>query len=97
MKIKITLLTLLLFIGTVYSQNLLNTTSWTVGTGVVNGFGMYGTAQKNYRELGLNHVGSEVILWKSLPDDTTFADGGFYTSYLNIDRQYLINCVSFKK
>lgn len=85
MKIRLTLLILLCCIYSMTSQNLLNTSTWTVGTGNVAGFGMYGIAEKNQRELGLNHAGDEVVLWKSLPDDTNFQDGGFYSSYVAID------------
>jgi len=85
MKIKITHLILLFFISNIYSQNLLNTTSWTVGTGNVADFGMYGTTQNNYRELGLNHIGQEVVLWKAIPDNLNTVDGGFTSSFKNID------------
>lgn len=82
---KFTLLSLLFFIVSVHSQNLLDASTWTVGFGSVSGFSAYGITEKNQRELGLNHVGNEVVLWKSLPDDTGFQDGGFYSSYVNID------------
>jgi hypothetical protein len=85
MKIKITYLTLLLFISNVYSQNLLNTASWTVGTGNVADFSMYGTTQNNDRELGSNHIGQEVILWKAIPDNLNTVDGGFTSSFKSID------------
>lgn len=68
-----------------YSQNLLNTSSWTVGSGSVTGFTANGTSAENQRELGLNHIGEEVILWKAVPDNSNNADGGWNSSYLTID------------
>ncbi|KAB8155759.1 T9SS type A sorting domain-containing protein [Kordia sp. TARA_039_SRF] len=85
MKVKLILLFLTCNIINIYSQNLLSTTTWTVGTGNVTGFSIYGTTEKNYRELSLNHIGHEVIVWKSIPDNTSIQDGGFFSSYVTID------------
>ncbi|MCK0125226.1 hypothetical protein MWU76_12535 [Gelidibacter sp. F2691] len=68
-----------------YSQNLLNTTSWTVGSGGVSGFSVNGTNPENFRALGLNHSGEEVILWKAVPDINNDTDGGWDSSYHPID------------
>lgn len=68
-----------------YSQNLLNTSTWTVGSGSVPGFSVNGTDPENYRELGLNHIGEEVVLWKAVPMLNNDADGGWDTSYHSID------------
>lgn len=68
-----------------HSQNLLNTSSWTVGTGSVSGFPVNGSDSENVRELGLNHIGEEVVLWKAVPDINNDADGGWNSSYYPID------------
>lgn len=68
-----------------YSQNSLNTTSWTAGSGSVSGFSVNGMDPENYRELGLNHIGEEVVLWKAVPDVNNDADGGWDSSYHPID------------
>jgi len=49
------------------SQNLLQTNSWTIGSGSVSGFGQNGATSENSRELGSNHLGEEVVLWKAIP------------------------------
>lgn len=67
------------------SQNLLNTSSWKIGQGNVSGFSSNGSAAENVRELGLNHIGKEVVLWKAIPDINNDADGGWDTSYHPID------------
>ncbi|HXJ99963.1 MAG TPA: hypothetical protein VNJ50_14010 [Gelidibacter sp.] len=64
-----------------YSQNLLNTTSWTASSGSVSGFSVNGTDPENYRELDLNHIGQKVILWKAVPDVNNDANGGWDSSY----------------
>lgn len=67
------------------SQNLLDTSTWTVGQGSVNGFSVNGSALENIRENGFNHVGEPVVLWKAIPDANNDADGGWNTSYHAID------------
>ena len=64
------------------SQNLLQTNSWTIGSGSVSGFGQNGATSENSRELGSNHLGEEVVLWKAIPDASSNADGGWNTSWI---------------
>ncbi|MDO5968193.1 T9SS type A sorting domain-containing protein [Flavivirga aquimarina] len=67
------------------AQNLLDTSTWTIGSGTVIGFSQNGTTAENIRELGLNHVGENVILWKAVPDVSSNADGGWNSDYITID------------
>lgn len=67
------------------SQNLLNTSTWTIGSGSVTGFDQNGSTTENIREWGLNHVGEDVILWKAIPDAANGPDGGWNSSYQTID------------
>lgn len=60
-----------------FSQNLLNTSTWTVGSGSVSGFSQNGSTTENIREYGANHIGENVILWKAVPDAISSADGGW--------------------
>ena len=83
----------LLFISLVFvfsatvtnAQNLLNTSTWTVGSGSVSGFGQNGSTSENNREYGIGPEGTNVLLWKATPDASNNADGGWNTSYANID------------
>ena len=83
----------LLFISLVFvfsatvtnAQNLLNTSTWTVGSGSVSGFGQNGSTSENNREYGIGPEGTNVLLWKATPDASNNADGGWITSYANID------------
>lgn len=70
---------------TVLSQNLLNTTSWTVESGSASCFGQNGNTSENSRGLGKNHIGNTVVLWKATPDAANNADGGWNTCYYAIN------------
>lgn len=77
----------LLLIGALsFAQNnLLDTSTWTVGTGSVSGFAVNGADAENVREVGLSPHGNNVVLWKAVPDGSDNADGGWNGSYINID------------
>lgn len=66
------------------SQNLLDTSTWTIGTGSVSGFTKYGNTNENVREYGLDHVSNQVILWKAVPDGEGAHDGGWFTDFIPI-------------
>lgn len=77
----------ILFVSTISSQNLLDTSTWTISSGSVPGFNKYGSVPENIREYGENHIGEEVVLWKAIPENITsgISDGGIYTWDKNID------------
>ncbi|QTE23335.1 T9SS type A sorting domain-containing protein [Polaribacter cellanae] len=84
MKTKLLYLTIIYSITfSIHSQNLLNNSSWTVGSGSVTGFIQNGATIENSRELGKNHIGKDVVLWKATPDAANNADGGWNTSWIN--------------
>ncbi len=68
------------------NSNMLDTSTWSVGTGSVTGFNLNGSTSENSRELGLNHIGKQVVLWKASPDATSNADGGWNSIYKTIDK-----------
>ncbi|MEL7146058.1 MAG: hypothetical protein AAFO69_06795, partial [Bacteroidota bacterium] len=65
--------------------NLLDPSTWTVGSGSVSGFGQNGSTAENSREIGKNNVGENVVLWKASPDAASGADGGWNSSYVSIN------------
>ena len=65
--------------------NLLNYPTWTVGCGSVSGFTQYGVTSENCRELGKNHIGKEVLLWRASPNSGGNASGGFTSPTVPID------------
>lgn len=67
------------------AQNMYSLSDWTVGTGDITDFSQYGYTTSNNRELGTNHIGEEVVLWKATPSPIINSDGGVYANYKNID------------
>jgi len=76
---------LLLCFGTYGQNNLLDTSTWTVGTGSVSGFNRTGSNAENVREEGGDPFGETSIIWRATPDANNNNDGGWNTPYLNID------------
>lgn len=69
-----------------FSKNLLDTSTWTIGSGSVSGFSQNGSTSENIREFGSGPQGSNVLLWKAVPDaSSNGGDGGWNTDYHNID------------
>jgi len=78
--------TLLIICSYSFSQtNLLDTSTWTAGTGSVVGFNIYGTDLENTRILGQDPFGSQSVLWKSIPIESNNGNRGWFTDYINID------------
>ncbi len=76
--------TLFITIG-ISSQNLIDPSTWTVGSGSVSGFNVNGTDAENFREMGIGPHNESVLLWKAVPDAVSNADGGWNGTYFNID------------
>jgi len=68
------------------AQNMYTLSGWNVGTGSITDFGQYGATSANARELGINHVGQEEVLWKATPNPSSNAEGGIYGAYKTIDK-----------
>ena len=64
--------------------NLLDSSTWTIGTGSVTGFTRTGTDAENIREMGIGPHSSSVLLWKAITDGALNDDGGWKTD-TNID------------
>lgn len=67
-------------------NNMYNLSGWNVGTGNITDFNQYGATSSNLRELGNNHVGEELTLWKATPNPSSNAEGGIYGHYKAIDK-----------
>lgn len=67
-------------------NNMLDTSSWTVGSGSVTGFNRNGTDAENIREMGTTPYGVQDVLWKAFPDGVTSnSHGGWNTANIPID------------
>ena len=87
MKLTSTYLLILLCLSCVImsAQNLLDTSTWTVGSGSVSGYSQYGVTSENSREFGTDPFSNSSILWKASPNSGGTQSGGFGSSYKDID------------
>lgn len=67
-------------------KNLLDLSTWTLGTGSVTGFSVNGSVAENQRILDTGPFGVSALVWDTPSNDVTSdADGGWNTSLINID------------
>ncbi|MEO0570798.1 MAG: fibronectin type III domain-containing protein [Bacteroidota bacterium] len=64
-------------------NNLLDTSTWTAGSGSVPGFNQYGP--NNTREMDIGPHGTSVLVWKSLANNSNNNDGGWNSDYVTIN------------
>lgn len=82
-----TILSIVLFAACSFSfaqTNLLDTSTWTVGSGSVSGFPQYGSTTENLRELDTDPFGNQSIIWKCIPDSSS-SSGGWESDTFPID------------
>lgn len=70
------------------SNILVDPHTWTAGTDGVSGYGRNGDAGEQSRDLRTDPWGGTSMTWRSTPDATSGADGGWNSSYYSIDRNY---------
>ncbi|TKG91619.1 hypothetical protein EYV94_21580 [Puteibacter caeruleilacunae] len=98
MYCKITLLCVILLIsGITKAQNLLDPSSWTVGSDDVPGFQKRGLVEENRRVWGETPFGTQGLLWEALPDEGFNADGGWETTWFPIDHTKMYRFVVWLK
>ena len=70
-------------------QNLLNDPkAWALGTGGTTGYGANGSSTEQSRALRTDPWGGTSMTWRTTPDATSGADGGWNSSYYSIDRSF---------
>lgn len=71
------------------SNILVDPNTWTTGTGGFTGYGVNGaTTEQNRLYVNDDPWGRRSVTWRTTPDATSGADGGWNTSYYSIDRAY---------
>lgn len=70
-------------------KSLINWDAWTAGSGGVSGYGANGSTVENERLSASDPWGYSNIIWETRPTGTNDADGGWDTSWFNIDRSKL--------
>lgn len=79
--------------GTIRSKQssniLVDPHTWTTGTGSFSGYGANGSSsEQNRLYVNDDPWGRRSVTWRTTPDATSGADGGWNTSYYSIDRSY---------
>ena len=69
----------------IVNPNILDYTTWTLGTGGVSGFYANGATNENYRITDTDPHGRDTVVWEARPEATSGADGGWNGSYYPID------------
>jgi hypothetical protein len=65
------------------------TVNWTTGSGSTGIFSRNGLVEENERVNGTDPWGNSAVVWETRPTGTADADGGWETSWFNIDRTKL--------
>ena len=61
---------------------------WSTGTGGSSGYGTNGGVSEQSREIRPDPFGGQTVTWRSTPDATSGADGGWNSDYYPIDTSY---------
>ena len=70
-------------------SNILNDShNWSIGNGGSSGYGANGSATEQSRALRMGPSGRQAVTWRSTPDATSGADGGWNSSSYSIDTSY---------
>jgi len=69
-----------------YNQNysLVNTRTWTIGSGSVTGYSQNGATAENIRQLGTDPFGNNTVIWSSTTDTASDNDGGWNSSFFSV-------------
>lgn len=77
------------YLGGGVTDSLINTSTWTIGTGPVAGYPVNGSNSESERLSATNPWGTSDIVWQTNPLGDNNADGGWEGSYFNIDNTKL--------
>lgn len=70
------------------SNILVDPHTWSAGTGGATGYGANGSGSEQSRAVRTDPWGRKSMTWRTTPDATSGADGGWNSSYYSIDRNY---------
>ena len=70
-----------------YNQNysLVNTQTWTIGSGSVTGYSQNGVTAENIRQLGKDPFGNNTVIWASTTDVGSDADGVWNSDFFSVN------------
>lgn len=69
-----------------YNQNysLVNTQTWTIGSGSVTRYSQNGVTAENIRQLGTDPFGNNTVIWASTTDSQSNDDGGWNSDFFSV-------------
>ena len=68
-----------------FANSVINSTSWSLGSGSATGYSQNGATVENERVTGTDPFGRSATVWETRPTGTTDADGGWNSDWFNID------------
>jgi hypothetical protein len=68
-----------------FANSIINSTSWSLGSGSVTGYAQNGATAENERVTGTDPFGKSAVVWETRPEGNTADDGGWNSSWYNID------------
>ena len=68
-----------------FANSVINSTSWSLGSGSATGYSQNGATAENERVTGTDPFGRSATVWETRPTGTTDADGGWNSDWFNID------------
>jgi hypothetical protein len=69
----------------IINPNILDYTTWTLGTGGASGFSANGSTNENHRIIDSDPHGRDTVVWEARPEASSGADGGWNGTYYPID------------
>jgi len=72
-----------------FANSIINSTSWSLGSGSVTGYAQNGATAENERVTGTDPFGKSAVVWETRPQGNTADDGGWNSSWYNIDNTKL--------
>jgi hypothetical protein len=72
-----------------FANSVINSTSWSLGSGSASGYGQNGSTVENERVTGTDPFGKSATVWETRPQGNNADDGGWNTEWYNIDNTKL--------
>ena len=72
-----------------FANSVINSTSWSLGSGSATGYNQNGATAENERVTGTDPFGKSATVWETRPQGNNADDGGWNTDWYNIDNTKL--------
>jgi hypothetical protein len=68
-----------------FANSVINSTSWSLGSGSATGYSQNGATAENERVTGTDPFGKSATVWETRPQGNNADDGGWNSDWFNID------------